>query len=214
MNTGNAMRFFIAVLGISCFLFSAGCLSFEDDSPLGSITQPTTTSLTSKIQDAIDYTNPITRDFAVSQVHHSGKYNIAQICDLWESIGKRWTYVNDPNGREYFSPASHTIAIGLKGDCDDFAIVTASAIKAVGGASRIILTSGHAYPEVSIASSESNLNSLASYICKRYNCKRICYHTSTVGGKTIYWLNLDWSAGHPGGPFTNDGGYYSVVYPK
>ncbi len=63
---------------------------------------------------------------------------------MWEKIYKRWTYVNDPpNGFNYYSPpASRTINLGLKGDCDDFAILTASSIQAIGGgASRIIIAS-------------------------------------------------------------------------
>ncbi|MEN6609770.1 MAG: hypothetical protein ABFC24_02930, partial [Methanoregulaceae archaeon] len=76
------------------------------------------------IRDAIDPLNPVTRDFAVSLVPraHGGPFNLAQACDLWETVYSRWTYVDDPRGDEYFSPASRTITLGLKGDCDDFAV--------------------------------------------------------------------------------------------
>jgi hypothetical protein len=172
-----------------------------------------------KVVEAMDYTNPTTRDYALSLIDkdHSGEYNIAQICDMWEKINSRWTYVNDPNGFNYYSPASRTIKLGLKGDCDDFAIVVASSILAIGGTPRVILASnknegGHAYAEVCIASSKSNLQEASNYICKRYHCKNIAYRTSTRNGQTKYWLNLDWSSKHPGGPYFENDGETIAVY--
>ena len=172
----------------------------------------------SKVVEAMDYTNPTTRDYALSLIDkdHGGNYNIAQICDMWEKIYKRWTYVNDPKGTEYYSPASRTINLGLKGDCDDFAILVASTMSAIGGSPRVILASntggGHAYAEVRIASSKSNLDSAAKYICQRYNCKGIAYRTTSEGGTTVYWLNLDWWAKHPGGPYYQNNGETVVIY--
>lgn len=175
----------------------------------------------SEIVEAMDYTNPTTRDFALTLIEqsHSGSYNIAQICDMWEKIYKRWTYVNDPKGFEYFSPASRTIKLGLKGDCDDFAILTAASIQAIGGSPRIIVASntnatGHAYAEVYLGPSKSNLESATNYICKRYNCKSIAYRVSNEGGQTRYWLNLDWQAKHPGGPYYQNNGETVAIYPN
>ncbi len=175
----------------------------------------------SKVVEAMDYTNPTTRDFALTLIDqsHSGSYNIAQICDMWEKIYKRWTYVNDPKGFEYFSPASRTIKLGLKGDCDDFAILTAASIQAIGGSPRIIVASntnaaGHAYAEVYLGPSKSNLESATNYICKRYNCKSIAYRVSNEGGQIRYWLNLDWQAKHPGGPYYQNNGETVAIYPN
>ena len=175
----------------------------------------------SKIVGAMDYTNPTTRDYALSLIDkdHGGNYNIAQICDIWEKIYKRWTYVNDPNGLNYYSPASRTINLGLKGDCDDFAILAASTMSAIGGSPRVILasntgSSGHAYAEVRIASSKSGLDGAAKYICQRYNCKGIAYRTTSEGGTTVYWLNLDWRAKRPGGPYFQNNGETVAIYPN
>ena len=168
----------------------------------------------------MDYTNPTTRDFALTLIDqsHSGSYNIAQICDMWEKIYKRWTYVNDPKGFEYFSPASRTIKLGLKGDCDDFAILTAASIQAIGGSPRIIVASntnaaGHAYAEVYLGPSKSNLESATNYICKRYNCKSIAYRVSNEGGQ-MRLANLDWQAKHPGGPYYQNNGETVAIYPN
>ncbi|MBP2134146.1 hypothetical protein J2128_002112 [Methanomicrobium sp. W14] len=174
---------------------------------------------TSDVVDAMDYTNPTTRDYALSLIdkEHGGNYNIEQICDMWEKIDGQWTYVNDPKGDEYYSPASRTINLSLKGDCDDFAIVMASSLLAIGGTPRVILASnknkaGHAYAEVYIAKNKKGLQKIGNYICKRYNCKKIAYRTSEKNGQTRYWLNLDWSSKHPGGPYYQNDGTTIAVY--
>jgi hypothetical protein len=173
-----------------------------------------------KIKAAMDYTNPTTRDFAVALIpnSHGGNYNIAQICDLWETVYNRWTYVNDPKGSNYFSPASRTIQLGLKGDCDDFAITVGSIIQSIGGSTRIVTAynqeGGHAYPEVYIGTSKTSLDNVGSYISKRYHTRGIAYHTSTRNGVTQYWLNLDWQSRYPGGKFFHESGELTIYYPN
>ena len=170
-------------------------------------------------KEAIDYTNPVTRDFAVSLIpkSHSGKYSVSQICDVWEALYKKWTYVSDPNGKDYRSPASRTIQLGLKGDCDDFAIVMASVVESIGGTTRIISAhngnKGHAYAEVYIGNSKEKLNSVVSYISKRYGASSVAYHTTTKNNVTRYWLNLDWQSKYPGGKFFEDDGEVTIFYP-
>ncbi|NMB79995.1 MAG: transglutaminase domain-containing protein [Methanomicrobiales archaeon] len=172
-----------------------------------------------RIRDAIDPINPITRDFAVSRIQkaHGGTFNAAQVADLWETVYDGWTYVEDPRGREYFSPASRTITLGLKGDCDDFAIVVASLIEAVGGNARIIMagngTAAHAYPEVYIGTTQEDYEAVAAYIRERYGVTEVGYHVTRSGNTTRYWLNLDWWSRHPGGKFFSDTGERVAFYP-
>lgn len=173
-----------------------------------------------KIKNAMDYTNPVTRDLAVSLIpnSHEGNYNIAQICDLWDTVYNKWTYVNDPKGSDYYSPASRTIQLGLKGDCDDFAITVGSLIQSIGGSTRIVTAynadGGHAYPEVYIGTSKASLDKVASYISKRYKAKSIAYHTRIKNGVTQYWLNLDWQSRYPGGKFFHDESDLTIYYPN
>jgi hypothetical protein len=171
-----------------------------------------------KIKNAMDYMNPTTRDFAVSLIpnSHEGKYNIAQICDLWEAVYTKWTYVNDPQGSEYFSPASRTITLGLKRDCDDFAITVGSLVQSIGGSSRIVTAyntkGGHAYPEVMICTNNACVDKVTSYINKRYKTKGIAYNIRTKDGVTQYWLNLDWQSQNPGGKFFHDNDDKITIY--
>ncbi|MDI6720571.1 MAG: transglutaminase domain-containing protein [Methanomicrobiales archaeon] len=240
----------LLILCIIAVVYHAFTIDFVDSSPKGQISStssgasisntqiapkvttsaPTVTaapdtsiqSRATQVAEAMDYTNPTTRDFALTLIDpsHGGEYNIAQICDMWERIYRDWTYVNDPKGSLYYSPASRTINIGLKGDCDDFAIVTASVVMAIGGSARVVLayntdSAGHAYAEVYLGSTKDKVQSAANYICKRYRCTSIAYHTSyKKDGTPMYWLNLDWSAKHPGGPFYKNDGETYVVYPN
>jgi transglutaminase-like putative cysteine protease len=171
------------------------------------------------IRDAMDYRDPVTRDYAVSLIPrvHGGTFNLAQICDLWENVYTHWTYVDDPNGEEYFSPASRTITLGLKGDCDDFAIVVAAMIESVGGNARIVTarnsTSGHAYPEVYIGNTSEAYEAAAAYIRQRYHVMDVGCHITTDDDGSRYWLNLDWWSNHPGGRFFADDSVRIAYYP-
>jgi len=171
------------------------------------------------IRDALDSHDPVTRDFAVSLIPqaHGGSFNLAQICDLWETVYSRWTYVDDPSGDDYFSPASRTIALGFKGDCDDFAIVVAAMIESIGGSARIVTaqngTYGHAYPEVYVGDTLEEFEAAAAYIRKRYHVTDVGCHITTGEDGPRYWLNLDWWSSHPGGKFYADEGVRTAYYP-
>jgi transglutaminase-like putative cysteine protease len=173
------------------------------------------------ISNAIDYENPTVKNFANQQVQHSssGNYNIAQICDVWQSIRNQWTYVSDPPTFDYWTSASDSINNGLKGNCADYAILNAAVIEAIGGSSRVVTTCAPggspclAYAEVAINPSTSQ--SIANYIGTRYGANQVHWHIATDSqGNTHYWLNLDWSANYPGGPFFQDDGILQIFYPN
>nr|WP_319377402.1 transglutaminase family protein [uncultured Methanoregula sp.] len=191
----------------------------------GSVTGPGRTDTSPEdrkaaaIRDAMDSRDPVTRDFAVSLIPrtHGGPFNLAQICDLWETVYSRWTYVDDPRTGDYYSPASHTIALGLKGDCDDFAIVVAAMIESVGGDARVIYasngTAGHAYPEVYVGTTKEEFDAAAGYIRQRYKITDVGCHITNGPAGPRYWLNLDWWSRYPGGRFFGDDGVRIAYYP-
>jgi hypothetical protein len=173
------------------------------------------------ISKAIDYLNPTVKNFANQQVQHSssGTYNLNQVADIWQSIYNQWTYVSDPPNFDYWTSASDSITNGLKGNCADYAVLNAAVIESIGGTARVVTACApggspcHAYAEVLIGS--SGIQSDANYICSRYNCKTINYHVfTTSSGLTQDWLNLDWSANYPGGPFFQDDGTMQIYYPN
>lgn len=171
------------------------------------------------IRDAMDSRDPVTRDAAVSLImpEHGGTFCTSQICDLWDAVNSRWTYVEDPGGGDYFSPASRTISLGFKGDCDDFAIVMAAMIESVGGDARIVHaangTAGHAYPEVFIGTTQEEFERAAAYIRQRYHVADVGCHITRDEYGTRYWLNLDWWSQNPGGKFFAGDGVRTAYYP-
>jgi len=89
------------------------------------------------------------------------------------------------------------------GDCDDYAVLTASLIEAIGGATRVVLAygsgQGHAYTEVYLGDIDSNsTRAVLNLLQKKYGCDLIYGHLTEENRS--FWLNLDWNSTHPGGP--------------
>lgn len=175
--------------------------------PVPTPVQSSDSKIAAAISSAIQPSNKNVRAYALNAIKssHSGNYNIMQICDIYDQLYRDWTYVNDPRGIEYFAPASESVRL-LKGDCDDYAVLMASLIESIGGASRVICAhnanSGHAYAEVFMSKNKDDVQKLINNIGSRYGNVRVNYRQDSSG----YWLNLDWTAKHPGGQFYESAG--------
>jgi len=155
---------------------------------------------------------PVVRDFAAALAAESpgsfyrsssfgdpspGTTGIKQIITIHRYISGEWKYVNDPMfvDRDYYSPAGRTISTGLAGDCDDYAILMASAIEAIGGKTRIMGGScsegGHAWPEVYIGK-KAAWNEAMRVVAAAYPGRSIQYLRDD---SSDYWLCLDWQLG-------------------
>ncbi len=179
------------------------------------------TNYRQEIRNAADYNNSIVHDWAVRQTTQTPFYECAnqqksmemrsviQSFAIFKSINSRWNYVPDPKGQEYFSKASRTIANRDKekglfsGDCDDHAIMMAACLESVGADARIVLTKDHAYPELKLG--KQKYAEIAVYWLRQLFPSAeeadIHYHTDKEGN---YWLNMDYTAKHPGGKFLHD----------
>jgi hypothetical protein len=151
---------------------------------------------------------------------YPGKYSVNQICALYDYAYEGWKYVNDPPGG-YYSSASESLKRGENegcvgaGDCEDFAILMASLIQAIGGKTRIVYTSNsdsaHAYAEVYIGSSKTLskeraniMDAIDDYYENENNkdLKRTFYHQNWYTYDT--WLSLDWfDPKQPGSKYLN-----------
>ena len=166
----------------------------------------------SKILNAIEYDNPKVRNFALlattkyfRDVKGYSEYRLQiQSFAVFKEIQNRWNYVNDPKGKEYIARASESL-IHFSGDCDDHAILMAAAVRSVGGTPRLIHTGGHIYPEVLIGD-KKDLEAI-NYLIKEVlfkdesKGKELHYHIDERGK---IWLNLDYTAKYPGGPFMSE----------
>lgn len=166
----------------------------------------------SRIFKAVEYENPRVRNFALmattkdfKNVRGYPKYRtIIQCFAVFKEINSRWNYVSDPKGREYIANASESL-LYFSGDCDDHSILMAACVKAIGGTPRLIHTGGHIYPEILIGD-KSDLETI-NYLIKKVlfvkesKGKQIHYHIDEHGQ---VWLNLDYTATYPGGPFMSE----------
>jgi len=166
----------------------------------------------SKIIRAIEYDNPKVRDFALmatlkdfKDVRGYAKYRtVIQCFAIFKEINSRWNYVSDPKGRDYIAKATESLRY-FSGDCDDHSILMASCVKSIGGTPRLIHTGGHIYPEIFIGDKKDleTINYLIKKILFVEECKgkQIHYHIDERGQ---IWLNLDYTATYPGGPFMSE----------
>lgn len=168
-------------------------------------------SVAPAIAAAIDVSSPATRNASVRiAAQDEGPFRVEQVARIWSHVRAHWRYVNDPHGDEYFAPASQTIENGYAGDCDDFAIVLASMVEAIGGEARVVMLDGdqggHAYAEACIKGEPQEVAQRLSVHYQRnwdrylgrQELENIHFRSSP---ECPVWLNLDWNARVPGGPY-------------
>ncbi len=165
-----------------------------------------------KTLQAIEYENSRVRDFAIGATLQDFKNvkgyqkhrTIIQSFAVFKKINSQWNYVSDPKGRDYISKAGASLKY-LSGDCDDHSILMAAAIKSIGGSVRLVHTNAHIYPEIRIGT-KADLETV-NYLIKKIlfksesKSKSIHYHTDEYNQ---IWLNLDYTARYPGGPFLSE----------
>jgi hypothetical protein len=163
----------------------------------------------SKVIKAIEYDNPKVRNFSIMAANKYFKNvkgyheyaTIIQCFAVFKEINSNWNYVNDPKGQEYIASATESLQY-LSGDCDDHSILMAACVRSIGGTPRLIHTDGHIYPEILIGK-QADLE-IVNYLIKKIlfpkesKGKNINYHIDERGQ---IWLNLDYTAKYPGGPF-------------
>lgn len=160
------------------------------------------------IGSKVDYRDSVVRNFAVRSSlkyfdnFHSKYGPIVRAFSIFKEINTNFKYVSDSERDEYFATPRETILNGMGGDCDDHTILMVSALKAIGVHARMVLTEGHLYPEL-LCGDEKNFEKINIAIMNLFSKEvkgNIYYHEDN--GQ--FWLNLDYSARHPGGPYVSD----------
>lgn len=160
------------------------------------------------LDTACDYDCAYTRKFATSLAARSeGYFNVGQICEIFNYCYNKWRYVNDPKGEEYVASASESIYNSLIGDCDDFAVLMASCMLAVGGNICINIAendkSGHAFTEVDIAPL-GDVEDVMAVIKNKFPQYADRINKLNIRQDGEYkWMNLDWNSEYPGGDYYN-----------
>lgn len=134
---------------------------------------------------------------------------ITKICAAFYHYKNNWHYKDDPGKGDLINDPTITIQSGLIGDCDDFAVLMAAAIRIMGKRSRVVLghnqeVVGHAYTEMFVGRSAYEAQAMINNIIKKYakiyneiNVFKV-YARNDANG---YWLNFDWFAKYPSGTY-------------
>jgi hypothetical protein len=183
---------------------------------INSIFQSRLQTLGNQMKAKVDHSDSTVRNFAVQNSllsfdEYYPKYGQwVRVLSLFKQINSNFKYVNDAQRDEYFATARETILNGMGGDCDDHSILMVSAMKAIGANCRIVLTRTHAYPELQCPDKES-LTLLKESIVNMFGdqqIRKLSYHIHN--GQ--YWVNLDYTAPYPGGPYLSDTAYAIVEW--
>lgn len=180
-----------------------------------------------ELRAAINFNDPIVVQFARNMattnfVEYKGLISdtrVLQYFSIFKEIKSRWVYVYDPMGEDFYSSASENILSlahndRFKGDCDDYSIMIAACIRAIGGEVRLVRTRvtqrngtsiGHMYPEVKVGD-KKDLENIAHVI------KTVLFPTEAGNSPIRYyqdakgdvWLNFDYNDDFPGGRYQSD----------
>jgi hypothetical protein len=161
-----------------------------------------------RVASSIDPTSPVTRNLAVRiAATADGPFHVEQVARVWAHVRQQWHYVSDPRGGEYFARASETIENGMAGDCDDFATVVIAMLQSIGGRARMVMVDGddggHAYAEVCLETSGPDVASRLASLYRGQGSSHVEVTDVHFRSDTEcpVWLNLDWNARVPGGPY-------------
>lgn len=166
----------------------------------------------SKIENGVDFNNPKVRNFAIMATSkyfkkiegYENYRTIIQSFAIFKEINSNWNYVHDPKNQDYIASASESVKY-LSGDCDDHSILMAACIRSIGGTPRLVHTDGHIYPEILIGNQTDleTINFLIKNELFSLESKNqlIHYH---IDERNQIWLNLDYTAKYPGGPFMSE----------
>ncbi|WP_242918372.1 transglutaminase [Pontibacter liquoris] len=172
-----------------------------------------------RVKRAMQPTHPKVRTFAVenSTRYFNDEYyrkfgKVTRYYSLFKHIRLNWKYVNDPLGMDYYAHPTESMGL-LAGDCDDYAILMASSVMAIGGEARIVITENHMYTEVKVGDVD-DLDEVSYAV-------RTLFPDEVNGGKIHFhetngelWINLDYTASYPGGPFLEPQLYSVITFDK
>lgn len=154
------------------------------------------------------------RVWSIIPPSHRGPLSYNQVCDVFQHF-VNWKYQSDPAGKDVIYPPDFAWDERF-GDCDDRAVSLATALGALNCEVRLVgerFEEGwHLYPELLIR--KQDLQSFNEYIADRYYLDYRWESAYRLDSDREYvWVNLDWSAKHPGGPYPGLGeGYF--IYPR
>jgi hypothetical protein len=168
------------------------------------------------MKSKMNHKDSIVRNFAVKHSlenfdEHYPKYGFyVRFLSLFKYINANFKYVSDAQRDEYYATARETIQAGLGGDCDDHTILMISTLRSIGARCRMVLSVDHVYPELHCGDKESFLKMQNAITDLFYDQPFSGLYFREENGQ--YWINLDYTARHPGGPYVDNKAYAVVEF--
>ncbi len=168
------------------------------------------------MKSKMNYKDSVVRNFAVT---HSldyfdeayPKYGFyVRFLSLFKYINSNFKYVSDAQRDEYYATARETIESKLGGDCDDHTILMISTMRAIGAKCRMVLSVDHVYPELLCGDKQNFLKFQNAITDLFYDQPFSGLYYREENGQ--YWINLDYTARHPGGPYVDNKAYAVVEF--
>lgn len=164
-------------------------------------------NVTKAIQAKLTYKDSLVRNFSVKHSldyfsTYEKKFGVnTRYLSLFKYINQHFKYVPDAQRDEYYATPGETIMNGLGGDCDDHSILMASCLISIGATCRLVIIEGHIYPEIYAGNKKTFEEMEQAIIWLFPESQGKIYHHAYNGD---YWINLDYTATHPGGPYAGD----------
>ena len=137
-----------------------------------------------------------------------GEYNVLQVVEAFEWVRTSIVYKED-GPVDNWQGAAETLELRT-GDCEDHAILMASAIGALGGNARVNIVEGHAFPTVFVGTTEQQMAQVEVAIASYYGLPEeqltACYLVDDSG----YWLVIDTTGFPYAGGIPAQSGYSSA----
>lgn len=144
--------------------------------------------------ELVDFKHPAIVEEAKS-VAKSQTY-IGKVCEIYDYCKSKWKFTNYETKRN----ASSILEIGYQGNYSDFTTLISAMILACGGEVRLTaIPDKHTFAEVNLGSMNSKeFKYVDRFIDKRYKSP---YALCGRFDNNDLWINLDWYAGYPAGPY-------------
>lgn len=158
----------------------------------------------------------VVRNFSISNSikyfddYHPKYGATVRYLSLFKHINNSFKYVGDPLRDEYYASPMETIQNGLGGDCDDHTILMISCLRAIGAKCRMVLTENHVYPELFCGDKKqfTQIQEAITHLFATENFTGLFYREENGN----FWINLDYTAHHPGGPYVDNKAYAVVEF--
>ena len=113
-----------------------------------------------------------------------GQYSIYQAAAAFDLVHSNITYKAEPPGEDDWQSPAETLNL-LSGDCEDYTLLLAAMITALGGTTRFHVETDHAFLSVYVG---TDLSAATDALSRYYNTK---LHVASFRDRYGYWITAD-----------------------